>query len=456
MRAMNATGRSGVLQMARGARKAEVKFTEGAVTSAEVRSLQAFPALHQLLLWGGAEVSLKLRDVPRRAQFSAKGPEILEECERFLRDVTHAARQLGSLQTVFVTDERQAGLRQPGVPEEVAPVARFFDGVRTLGEVIEESPFRIFDTLRVVKRLVDSGALLPRAGKASAAATPTNPSAVPRARTTSGVQLVAPASQPRSLDPSESERRGVPSDRRKSLRKTPVPFEKPAAKPAPAPIPLVTKKSPSGGFAAGEIRSSPRASRTPAHQPGAARNEPTVHVKLEPKESLDAQLPVSGMIGGVGGGKIERGVDRKFEREAERSADLAHGSPNDAGVPAAVPVSVTAPIGSRTIPAAEKALAHAPVPAARQPVNPAPISARQPSPAGAVRQRKNTKTMKPEVPSAPSAPAFNDLEADFFAREADLYKSESGDSFDDLDRGGGEGKHRPHPRGGGAARAKKK
>ncbi len=127
-----------------------------------MRGLQAFPALHQLLLWAGAELSLKLRHVPRRAQFSAKGGEILEECERFLRDVTHAARQLGSLQTVFAIDARQGGAVQAGVPEEVAPVARFFDGARTLGEVIEESPFRVFDTLRVVKRLIDSGALIPR------------------------------------------------------------------------------------------------------------------------------------------------------------------------------------------------------------------------------------------------------------------------------------------------------
>jgi hypothetical protein len=299
---------------------------------------------------------------------------------------------------------------------------------------------------------------MPRAGKASSAATPTNPSAVPRARTPSGAQLVAPTSQPRSLDPPESERRGVPGDRRKSLRKTPVPFEKPAAKPAPAPIPLVTKKSPSGGFAAGEIRSSPRASRTPAHQPVASRNEPTVHVKLEPTVSQDAQLPVSGTIGGAGGGggKIERAVGRKIEREVERSADRAPGRPSDSGVPAAVPVSVTAPIGSRTIPAAEKALEDAavPAPAARQPpANAAPVSARQPSPSGTIRQRKNTKVTH----QVPSTPAFSDLEADFFAREADLYKSESGDSFDDLDRGQeGGGKHRLPPRGGGGARAKKK
>ncbi len=168
MRAMGSTGRSGVLQLSRGNRKAEVKFSDGAVTAAEVRGLQAFPALHQLLLWAGAEISLKLRHVPRRAQFSAKGAEILEECERFLRDVTHAARQMGSLQTVFAIDARQGGAFQAGVPEEVAPVARFFDGARTLGEVIEESPFRVFDTLRVVKRLIDSGALVPRAAMAPA------------------------------------------------------------------------------------------------------------------------------------------------------------------------------------------------------------------------------------------------------------------------------------------------
>ncbi len=53
-----------------------------------------------------------------------------------------------------------------------------------------------------------------------------------------------------------------------------------------------------------------------------------------------------------------------------------------------------------------------------------------------MRPKKNVRTKTPVA----GAPAFSDLEADFFAREADLYKNDGGDSFDDLD---GTGKPRP-------------
>jgi DNA-binding response OmpR family regulator len=438
MRAMGSTGRSGVLQLTRGNRKAEVKFTDGAVTSAELRGMQAFPALHQLLLWAGAELSLKLRHVPRRAQFSAKGAEILEECERFLRDVTHAARQLGSLQTVFAIDARQGGALQAGVPEEVAPVARFFDGSRTLGEVIEESPFRVFDTLRVVKRLIDSGVLMPRTATApstgSHPAVPVhgNPSAVPRARTRSGAQIpVARSTQPRGMETLTAERRGADLDRRKSARRTPVPFEKPAAKPAPAPIPLVTKKSPSGGFAAGEIRAATRPRLTPQKPVAALKREPSVEVRLDAVPlSLDSAIPDSVPNAAPAPAAAQAAAAAQPATAASARAPAASQAATASAVTSlGHAAAAAAPVAAVPVTAAPVASA----PVARAPAaGAAPVSARQSSPAVKPTSKKSARTKTP----VPGAPAFSDLEADFFAREADLYKSDSGDTFEDLDGGG--------------------
>ena len=395
MRAMAAAQRSGVLQLSRGNRKAEVKFSEGVVTSAQVRGLQAFAALHQLLLWHDGELTLKLRDVAKRPQFSATGTEILEECERFLRDVHHAVRQLGSFDAVFARDTRRGG-QSPAVPEEVAPVARLFDGARTLGEVIEDSPFRIFDTLRAIKRLIDGGVVIARATGTAApvggrALAP--PAAVARARTKSGpypapTQPTAPRpTAPRDLDAVLRDRRGAAGDRRKIVRRTPTGFAKPAAKPAPAPIPLVTRKSPSGAFAAGEIRAPRGLQPTPA-RPAPAAREPSVLVKLDPPTlSLDVRVPTGAF-------------------------PLTDSSTAPAPAPAAV----------------------APAPAAAPTPHPAPISARQ---LAAPIRLKKAKTPGTGAPAA----AFNALEADFFAREADLYKDQGPDTFEDLDHAGG-----PHRR----------
>jgi len=304
-------------------------------------------------------------------------------------------------------------------------VARFFDGARTLGEVIEESPFRVFDTLRVVKRLIDSGVLMPRTATApstgSHPAVPvnSNPSAVPRARTRSGAQIpVARTTQPRGMETLTAERRGVHADRRKSARRTPVPFEKPAAKPAPAPIPLVTKKSPSGAFAAGEIRAATKPRLTPQKPVAAVKREPSVEVRLDAVPlSLDAALPAS----------VPNAAPAAAPAVApEASPASAVTSLGHAKVAAAAPESA-APVAAAPVAAAPVAA----VPAAH-----APMSARQSSSAVKPHSKKAARVKTP----VPHAPAFSDLEADFFAREADLYKSDSGDNFEDLE---GSGKPRP-------------
>ena len=58
LRAMMATSRSCVLRLSRGPRRGEIRFKDGKVVSAGVRALQHLPALHHMLLWEEARVSV--------------------------------------------------------------------------------------------------------------------------------------------------------------------------------------------------------------------------------------------------------------------------------------------------------------------------------------------------------------------------------------------------------------
>ena len=149
LRALAATERSAIIQLTRGKRQAELRIREGTAMSANVAALQGIPALHHLLLWEEAVLSVKLRDVPKRSQFPFTAQETLDECERFLRDFAHAARDLGPSTTVYeATLEPRAGT--PGLQPGHIALLRLFDGKRGLADVVEESPFRIFDTVRTL------------------------------------------------------------------------------------------------------------------------------------------------------------------------------------------------------------------------------------------------------------------------------------------------------------------
>ncbi|HXU83982.1 MAG TPA: DUF4388 domain-containing protein, partial [Polyangia bacterium] len=174
MRTMISLGRSGILTVERATRRGELRFSDGELTGVTAGSISGMAALHHLLLWEEAAIDLKLRPTVHRGAFSHRPDDLVEESERFLRDFAHATKDVGPISTVLRADLDKAAQAGDTVPAEVSPLVRLFDGQRTLGEVLEDSPFRVFDTLRIVTRLLDL-AILVRAESAPAKApsTPT-------------------------------------------------------------------------------------------------------------------------------------------------------------------------------------------------------------------------------------------------------------------------------------------
>jgi CheY-like chemotaxis protein len=396
LRAISGTGRSGILQLNRGNRKGEIRFSEGAVTSAQVGPLQGFPALHQLLLWEEAALSLKLRSVLRRGQFSLSPSELLEECERFLRDFTHAARDLGPAGTVYVQHSGQthwAGL----VASDVGPLLRLFDGHRTVSEVIEESPFRIFDTLRVVKRLLDNGGLVV---KAASAATPLIPKRTSRgSEAHATLRPAARAATPVQLN-RLPDQRSSGGDRRKSNRHRTLSTPAPGAR-TTAPIPLTVKKTPSVPIGATPIAAR-KQQRTPP--PVTTMGDaPTVQMKLDAPARLPTPEPI----------RIKTPAPATTQQIADAVAGIARRFPTPS--PPLRPLNGEAHLEAK--PEVKHEIKHEKAEA-------------KPDPKAEAKAR-----LRRSSPSLTPTSAFDAVESDFFAREADLYKHEVVESFDDLERG---------------------
>jgi CheY-like chemotaxis protein len=376
LRAMSASARSGLLQLARGNRRAEVRVHDGVVVSVTVGAMQGLPALHHLLLWEEAAVSLLARPVPKRSQLHLSPQELLDECERFLRDFAHAARGLGAPRTIYVpavgAPVEVRGLQ----PSQMAPMLRLFDGRRGLSDVIEESPFRIFDTVRMIRRLRETNVLVTRA-EGPRERPPTGP--VP-------IQHAGPNGSPKSMLEQWAmvpDQRGIVGDRRSVSRRL-RPVATPAA--ASAPIQLTAKKSSTGAFASGEIP----AARRPTPAAATARSlavAPTVQVVL------DAPPPVLAPVAPA----IEAPPPRS------RSGSGRHATLDD--------TTTTPPPRARPGSGRQATLENPP---------------KQPTP--------RPRRILDQPPQQTAAEAFDDIEADFFAREADLYRREAVESFDDLDR----------------------
>jgi hypothetical protein len=192
---------------------------------------------------------------------------------------------------------------------------------------------------------------------------------------------------------------GTGGDRRSPSRPvkplaTPGPTPLPTPLPTPAPIPLTHKKVPSGDV----VRSSQGDIAAVSGELGATAtgDVPPVRPRTGPDGFTDLAL--------------EPTVQVKVDQD---------------GAPLELP-----PLRP----------AHAPAPA---PV-PAPVVRRKTPTPPPVLEPPPVRSTKTPIPARVTpAAAFDAVEADFFAREADLYKRETVDTFDDLDPGGGRDSRSP-------------
>ncbi len=457
LRAMAASERSGVLVLTRGNRRAELRVHGGAVVSATVGAIQGLPALHHVLLWEEAALSLSPGRVPQRSQLHLSAQEVLDECERFLRDFAHAVRDLGAPRTLYVpAADPESAL--PGMqPSQVTPLLRLFDGHRVLSDVIEESPFRIFDTVRMIRRLRDGGALAARPDGLVHEPGRTRPSgqhplvsSMPPVRNGSQKSMFAEWAM-------VPDQRGVVGNRRSTSRPLrPIGLGAAAPRPARAatPIPLTTRK---GSQAVGDAPAIKR-KLTPARATdlGIA---PTVQVRLD-STGMPLSAPMAPADAGATG---PFGVQKTPPPVRARGGSARHSALGDTPAPRAERAASGryAPLEDAPPPKAERAasgryapLEDAPPPKAERAASdrhatlgdaPPPKADR----GGSDRHATLDRGPAPRAELTPrprritggaqgSAPdAFDAIEADFFAREADLYKREALETFDDLDPVGG-------------------
>ena len=158
VRAFATLGRSAVLTLIRGLRRGEVRFYLGEVTSAQVGLIHGQAALHQLLLWTDARFDYAHEDIVRRQQIPLAPDELFADAEQFLEGVREHA---GALSPATVLEQDVIRVQSLGkqIPTEVHGVLRMFDGHRVLADVLEDSPYRVFETLRVAQKAVEAGLL---------------------------------------------------------------------------------------------------------------------------------------------------------------------------------------------------------------------------------------------------------------------------------------------------------
>lgn len=158
VRALAALGRSGVLTLTRGVRRGEVRYYHGEITSAQVGMIHGQAAFHQLLLWIDAKFEFRGELVVRRQQIPLTPEELLADAERFLEGTRDIAGGLSPSVVLDVVADRMAALAIK-IPTEVHGILNMFDGRRTLVDILEDSPYRVHDTLRVARKGFESKVL---------------------------------------------------------------------------------------------------------------------------------------------------------------------------------------------------------------------------------------------------------------------------------------------------------
>ena len=157
VRALAAAGRSAVVELERAGHKGQLHFARGELVAARAGRLSGVPALHHLMLWGEASLKLRFSSPPGERKIHAPIDELLASGLRFVDGFEKLAARVGGPQSTF--EKRPDKIADPSlkVPPEVRRFAESLVSGATLVDIVESSPFKAFDTIKVCYRLCELG-----------------------------------------------------------------------------------------------------------------------------------------------------------------------------------------------------------------------------------------------------------------------------------------------------------
>lgn len=151
--------RSGSIRLSRNEREAVVYFREGNILDAICGKLQGEEAIYRLMLWPEGRFHLQYHEIANRPDRVPKDSNdlLLVGIQR-LGTWNELVDELPSFQNVFEADYKQLpNLDQ--LPGAVARIARLYDGVRSIRDVLDDSPVDDVTTLQITQKLLADGAL---------------------------------------------------------------------------------------------------------------------------------------------------------------------------------------------------------------------------------------------------------------------------------------------------------
>ena len=405
VRTMNGLASSGILRLERNGRTGEIMFAQGELTAAAIGALQGMAAVQHLMIWNDGKLELRLRQVPRRGQLHQTAQEFLQELDRFQRDFVHGMKGLGSGTTLYSANQERLKQAGAAVPAEVTPVVRLCNGSRTLADIIDESPFRVLDTVRILGRLAELSVLTRADGKpvASSASQTAGDVFLDTARitgATSAWPMPAPIGAPASSAP---------------IFNTPVPPTQPPQGQAVSPLqapPMEPSKSapPSASPAPPEAEARPRrqtlelgvppvapSSPAPTTQPAATSQAPAAPAPAAPAKQASAvvapapaaQLPAAK----PGAPVVPQSPFPLATGEADSPAKAAAAAPVALAAATSIRAAVAAAAAAATAPQAVQASgAHSASPTA-----PAPIAPAVAQTSGIIESRPNARRTQPTM-----------------------------------------------------------
>ena len=152
--------KTGVVHLQGSGATGHIYFRDGKVIDAEVGPLRGEEAIYRTLIWNEATFEVEFKTIANEDVIEGSTQAILMEGMRHVDEWGKLCEQLPPLGTVFDIDHAQLLERLHEIPDELNGILRLFDGMRTVTEVIDDSPFDDLSTLSTITKLFFEGLLV--------------------------------------------------------------------------------------------------------------------------------------------------------------------------------------------------------------------------------------------------------------------------------------------------------